>query len=164
MAHEFRLGITLLFSWVSCLGNHLCSLSTAEPQTSQQRKISSRYPRCTRLRVKYRRLKEEWPRDVLLSNSIIHVLVSSNDPHFSTLQSRLLNIWHESLDVHLGLAKSNSHLYAVLAYEPVALLESTEPTGALVIDTLPPTIVARRDFPLPTNLPPWPFEPTSRDN
>jgi hypothetical protein len=77
--------------------------------------------------------------------------VSSNDAHFSTLQSRLLNIWHEFLDIHLGLAKSNSHLYTVLAYEPVALLESTEPTGALVIDTLPSNSVARRDFPSPTN-------------
>jgi hypothetical protein len=55
--------------------------------------------------------------------------------------------------VSYGLAKSNSHLYAVPGLRTCSsLLESTEPTGALVItDTLPSTSVARRDFPLPTS-------------
>jgi hypothetical protein len=52
-----------------------------------------------------------------------------------------------------GLAKSNSHLYAVPGLRTCSsLLESTEPTGALVItDTLPSTSVAQRDFPLTMN-------------
>jgi hypothetical protein len=82
------------------------------------------------------------------------LLVSNLHPKHSRSQTnftkRFRVIRNPNLFDH-GLAKSNSHLYAGPAYEPPALLESAEPTGALVIDTLPFNSVARRGFPLPTN-------------